>query len=135
MKKIALFLLTISTLIACSANDDNPKYHFEVLPVESFTVPENFTLGETYSIKMKYKKLSDCHNFEGFYYEKDLNVRTIAIQSSILERSNCQSDTTKVEVSFNFKVTSNGSYIFKFYKGTDTSGNDLFNEVEIPVIN
>jgi hypothetical protein len=39
------------------------------------------------------------------------------------------------EVSFNFYVTNTGSYIFKFYKGEDANGQNIFEEVEIPVIN
>ena len=35
---------------------------------------------------------------------------------------------------FNFYVTSNGSYIFKFYQGEDTNGQDVFLTIEVPVI-
>jgi hypothetical protein len=38
------------------------------------------------------------------------------------------------EVSFNFMVSNTGSYIFKFYKGKDSAGKDIFEEVEIPVV-
>lgn len=133
MKKIVLLFIAISIFNSCSPNGDNPKYHYEILPIESYTVPQSFKLGQTYPIKMKFKKRTTCHDFQGFYYEKNLNIRTVAVQSVVFENSNCQIDTTSVEVSFNFNVTSNGSYIFKFYKGKDVSGKDLFHEIEIPV--
>jgi hypothetical protein len=55
------------------------------------------------------------------------------VQTLVSENTTCIADTTSEEVSFNFYVTSNGSYIFKFFKGVDEAGNDLFHEVEIPV--
>jgi hypothetical protein len=97
-------------------------------------VPQSFTLGQTYEIKLKYKKPSDCHSYQGIYYDKNLNVRTIGIQTAVLESTNCAPLTTEpVEVSFNFLVTNTGSYIFKFYKGEDANGQNIFEEVEIPV--
>ena len=133
MKKLALFFIAILILNGCNVEDDSPKFHYEILPIESYTVPQSFVLGQTYPIKVKYKKGTNCNQFQGFYYEKNLNVRTIAVQTAVSENSNCLADTTRVEVSFNFNVTSNGSYIFKFFKGVDEAGNDLFHEVEIPV--
>lgn len=133
MKKLALFFIAILMLNGCNVEDDSPKFHYEILPIESYTVPQSFVLGQTYPIKVKYKKGTNCNQFQGFYYEKNLNVRTIAVQTAVSENSNCLADTTRVEVSFNFNVTSNGSYIFKFFKGVDEAGNDLFHEVEIPV--
>ena len=133
MKKLALFFIAILILNGCNVEDDSPKFHYEILSIESYTVPQSFVLGQTYPIKVKYKKGTNCNQFQGFYYEKNLNVRTIAVQTAVSENSNCLADTTRVEVSFNFNVTSNGSYIFKFFKGVDEAGNDLFHEVEIPV--
>lgn len=133
MKKFALFFIAILTLNGCNVEDNNPKFHYEILPIESYTVPQSFVLGQTYPIKVKYKKGTSCNQFQGFYYEKNLNKRTVAIQTVVYENPKCLADTTSVEVSFNFYVTSNGSYIFKFFKGVDEAGNDLFHEVEIPV--
>lgn len=133
MKKFALFFIAILTMNSCNIEDSSPKFHYEILPIESYTVPQSFVLGQTYPIKVKYKKGTNCNQFQGFYYEKNLNVRTVAIQTLVAENTTCTIDTTSVEVSFNFYVTSNGSYIFKFFKGVDEVGNDLFHEVEIPV--
>ncbi len=135
MKKIVLFLIVIFTLNACSSEDEHSNNHYEVLPVNSFIVPKTFTLGETYVIKMKYKRPSSCHYFQGVYYEKNLNTRTIAVQTSVLEENSCKAlDTEPLEVSFNFYVTNTGSYIFKFYKGEDAAGKNIFEEVEIKVV-
>ena len=132
MKKIVLLTLFLLTLTGCSIDDDQPNYSYEVLPVDSYTVPQSFTLGQTYEIKLKYKKPS----FQGIYYDKNLNIRTIGIQTTVLENTNCPPLTSEpIEVSFNFYVTNTGSYIFKFYKGEDANGQNIFEEVEIPVTN
>ncbi|MFV8346263.1 hypothetical protein [Flavobacterium sp. ZB4P13] len=136
MKKIVLLTLFVLTLVGCSIDDDQPNYSYEVLPIDSYTLPESFTLGETYEIKLKYKKPSNCHSFQGIYYDKELNIRTIGIQTTVLESTDCTPLTAEpIEVSFKFYVTNTGSYIFKFYKGEDANGQNIFEEVEIPVTN
>lgn len=136
MKKIALLLLAIITLNACSIDNNDPKAHLEVVGVDSFTVPESFVLGQTYEIKVKYKKPTDCYTFNGFYYDKSANIRTIGLQCTVLDRKDCAplTDAYAYEVSFNFQATNAGSYIFKFYKGVDADGTDIFEQVEIPVV-
>ena len=135
MKKIVLFLIVITSFLSCSLDDDGPTYTYSVLPVDSYVVPASFTLGQTYSIKLKYQKPSACHIYQGIYYEKNLNTRTIAIQTAVQDNQVCTADVPPVsEVSFNFMVNNTGSYIFKFYKGKDANGENIFEEVEIPVV-
>ena len=135
MKKIVLFLIVITSFLSCSLDDDNPTYTYSVLPVDSYVVPASFTLGQTYEIKLKYQKPTACHIYQGIYYDKNLNTRTIAIQTAVQNDQVCTTEIPPIsEVSFNFIVTNTGSYIFKFYKGEDASGKDIFEEVEIPVV-
>jgi len=137
MKKLFLYLALITSLVSCSLDNNNSdSYTYEVLAVDSYVVPESFTLGETYEIKLKYQKPSSCHMFQGIYYSKDLNTRTIAIQTAVQDNQVCTADIPPLsEVSFNFVVNNTGSYIFKFYKGKDDSGTDIFEEKEIQVVN
>ena len=135
MKKIVLFLIVITSFLSCSLDDDNTTYTYEVLPVDSYVVPASFTLGQTYEIKLKYQKPTVCHIYQGIYYEKNLNTRTIAVQTAVKKNQVCTMEIPPIsEVSFNFMVSNTGSYIFKFYKGKDASGKDIFEEVEIPVV-
>jgi hypothetical protein len=135
MKKIIPLLALFFLFNSCST-DNNPDYLFELLPVQSVDIPTEFTLGETYNIKMYYIRPTTCHSFSTLYYDKDLNTRIIAIESAVLQGSTCE-DTPNdlVECSFNFYVTSNGSYIFKFYQGQDDNGENIFLEYEVPVTN
>ena len=71
----------------------------------------------------------------GFYFDKYLNERTIAVQNNVSEEPNClMLQDEIVEVNLKFYVTNNGSYIFKFWKGINTQGEDVFYEVEVPVV-
>lgn len=135
MKKIVLFLIVITSFLSCSLDDDNTSYTYDVLPIESYIVPASFTLGETYEIKLKYQKPTSCHIYQGIYYDKNLNTRTIAIQTAVQNNQVCTQQIPPLsEVSFNFMVNNTGSYIFKFYKGEDANGENIFEEVEIPVV-
>lgn len=135
MKKIALFIVLITSFLSCSIDNDNPSYTYQILPVDSYVVPTSFTLGQTYSIKLKYQKPTSCHLYQGIYYDKNLNTRTIAVQTAIENNKVCTQEVPPLsEVSFNFIVNNTGSYIFKFYKGKDDKGEDIFENVEIPVV-
>ena len=97
--------------------------------------PNEFTLGETYEITIRYYRPSTCHAFNSFYYEKNLNTRTIAVESIVFEQDGCEAlESVLVEKKLNFHVTNNGSYIFKFWQGANEYGEDVFLEYEIPVI-
>lgn len=135
MKRLLLLFFVAFATLSCDMSNDT-DVHFEVLPIESFDVPDTFRLGETYPIKVFYRKPTTCYGFDGFYYHKDLNVRTVAVQNFVVNRNDClptPSDAPLSEASFNFMVTNNGSYIFRFFKGQDNEGNNIFEEVEIPV--
>lgn len=139
MKKIALLLLAVITVSSCSLDEDEPQFYYEVLPVESFTVPEIINFGQTYEVKLTYNRPSDCHFYESCYYKTELYSTIVGIQTYVLDREDCQilENEEPIEASFNFRVESDKyisqPYKFKFYKGTDVNGHDIFEEVEIPV--
>jgi hypothetical protein len=134
MKKF-LVLCSILLLASCSVNDDRTNYSFEVLPVESVDIPDEFQWGETYPITVSYLRPSSCHSFKEFYYLKENNERTVAPINFVFEDDTCTDlEDTLVEATFNFVVTSYGSYIFKFWQGEDTNGDDQYLIIEVPVI-
>jgi hypothetical protein len=136
MKKIIALILLWASFLSCSPDNDYPNYSYEVLPVASYEVPASFKLGETYTITLKYQKPSSCYEYQGIYYDKNLNVRTIGIQAVVDKDQICNQALPPLsEVSFQFYVTNTGSYIFKFYKGKDANGVSLFEEKEIKVEN
>ncbi len=136
MKKFFVFCFTALLFVSCTIDDDGQNFSFEILPVESVDIPNEFTMGETYPITVSYLRPSTCHTFKEFYYLKENNERTVAPINYVFERNNCEDlQDELVEATFNFIVTSNGSYIFKFWQGEDTDGEDQFLEIEVPVVN
>jgi len=136
MKNSILLLVLITSILGCSIdNNTSDSFTYEVLPIHSYELPDTLTLGETYEIKLRYQKPTACHLFQGIYYDKKLNTRTIAIQTSVNDNQVCTAEVPPLsDVSFNFYVTNTGSYIFKFYKGKDADDNNIFEDVEIQVV-
>jgi hypothetical protein len=135
MKKLVLLSLFLILVGSCSLDDKTTDYNLEILPVESVDIPESFTLGETYPITVSYLKPSTCHIFKEFYYLKNNNERTVAVINYDYIDNNCTDlQDELVEATFNFIVTSNGSYIFKFWQGVDENDVDQYLTIEVPVI-
>ena len=135
MKKLVFLVLALVTLASCSIDDDSNQFYNEILPIESVDIPEEFVLGKIYPITVKYIRPAGCYAFFDFYYSRDLNQRTVAVVNSVFPNQNCGlTEEAEVEATFNFKVTSNGTYVFKFWQGKDDSGTDLYYIVEVPVV-
>lgn len=137
MKKIIAIFSLLVVLNSCSTGD-GVEYQLKLVPIASVDIPTEFTLGQTYPIKVRYNKPTTCYYFNRLYYEKNLNVRTIAVECAEEQSNNCHdlsgADAVS-EYTFDFYVTSNGSYIFKFYQGKDENGQDIFLQYEVPVTN
>ncbi|WP_242083742.1 hypothetical protein [Aestuariivivens sediminis] len=136
MKNIFILGFVFMLLVSCSINDDSDSYVLEILPVESVDMPDEFVLGQTYPITVYYYRPTTCHTFRNFYYVKDNNIRTVAPITYVFENHNNCSDLADdlVEATFNFIVTSNGSYIFKFWQGENIDGEDQYLTIEVPVM-
>ncbi len=136
MKKILLFVLLVVAFSSCDlGGDDNPKFHLELLPVESAVLPSEFKKDSVYEIPVNFVRPTNCYIYDGIYYEIDGNKRSIAVQTSVIEQNDCGADpvnpTTKI---LKFKPTIEDSYVFRLWKGKGTNGLDIFEDVEIPVI-
>ena len=134
MKKLFALGLILFLFTACS-NDDGYDFYYEILPVESVDIPEEFIYGETYPITVSYLRPTTCHYFREFYYKKVFNERTVAPVTYVLEKDDCEDfDAELVESSFNFVVTGSGPYVFKFWQGEDEQGEDQYLIIEVPVV-
>lgn len=132
MKKLVLLVSILFLFNSCEPEGNS--YSVEVLPVESVEIPAEFELGETYPITMRYFRPTNCHSPYGIYYEKELNIRTCAVRNLVEDRGNCAPiQNILIEETFNFHVTNTGNYVFKFWTGEDSDGNNTFLEFDIPV--
>lgn len=136
MKKLLLLFAVVITFIGCSPNeDDNPKFHLELLPVQSIDLPAEFTRGVVYDLHIQFIRPTTCHLFDGFFYEKNLNVRTIAVQTSVVELNSCMPTSQEPTIQvLKFKPAEESSYIFKLWKGKDAYGVNVYEEIEVPVV-
>ncbi|OEK06150.1 hypothetical protein A8C32_19155 [Flavivirga aquatica] len=137
MKKLFALCLILTLFTSCINDDDNitQNSHVDILPIESVDIPSEFELGETYPITVSYLRPSTCHIIlEDFAYAKENNQRTIAPKTLIINEDNCEAlENELIEKSFNFTVTSNSSYIFRFWQGRDADGESQYLIVEVPV--
>jgi len=134
MKKLIILGFILTLFSSCDINNDGSDFVLEILPVESVDIPDSFTLGEVYPITVTYLRPSTCHQFREFYYAKDNNIRTVAVITYNFLDNDCQDlENELVQETFNFKVTGNGSYIFKFWQGEDDNGENQYLTIEVPV--
>ena len=147
MNKIALLLLAVFVLNACSADDDKQlEVHYELLPISRCSMPNAFTSGETYEFTMIYKMPTTCHTYKGIYLEGEGTTKTVAIQSLVYERPDCETidyssvsqPASEAEITnYNFKATAppGSIYTFKIWTGKGEQGEDTYYEVTVPVEN
>lgn len=140
MKKILFFVCMVALAVACVPDDeDTVDFHMEFIPVESVELPEYISPGQTYPVKVKFRRPDDCHYFNGFYYESNGSTRTVAVQTIIIENAVCapiesiepeqQSFNLQCPIDYPYDV-----YHFRFYKGEDAQSNQQYLEIEIPVM-
>ena len=135
MKKLLLLSLSLLLFMSCSTDNDEYNYYFEILPVESVDIPEEFVMGETYPITVTYNKPSSCYVYRNLYYAKENNQRTVAPIMTVYDNNNCETlEEYSEDAIFNFIVTGNGSYVFKFWQGEDEEGEDIYLTIEVPVV-
>ena len=135
MKKIFFLLLLIITFNSCSV-DENSDMTFALVPIESVVLPSTFTVNESNTIILRYRRPTTCHIFNGIYYRAlDNNVRTVGIEMAIYQHSNCTDATDEgpYEVNLEFKPTELGFYYFKFFNGINSNGEEIFIEYEVEV--
>ena len=132
LKKITLLCLSIVLFSSC-LDDNEPNFSFDLLPVDEFTVPTSFTFGEKDTIAIKYTLQNSCYYFNNLYYEYQDTTRVVAVRTMISLNDACGEVSSQKEYKFEVNVTQEEDYIFKFWKGKDSSGENIFEEVIVPV--
>lgn len=132
MKKI-LILFTAVLLLGCDIRNEGPNFTLEIMEIQTVDVPEEFIFGEIHEISMTYTRPNECYEFNDFIVTPEGNTRSVAIVDTVYNDTCTQSSET-VTVSFDFRVTSLEPYIFQFYQGDGSGGNDQYLIVEIPVV-
>ncbi len=133
-KNFLVVILIISTLFSCSLDDDrNLNLSLKTLPIKEAIVPDSFEFGESHEITVFYDLPDGCHSFRNLFYQHQGTSRIVAINSLLDDATNCTLAVIEKEFTFRVRATQQEDYTFKFWKGTDSNGDDIFDEVIVPV--
>ena len=134
MKKIILLITGILVFSSClNSNDNAPSFTFEYLAIDDYEVPTSFTFGEIDTIKVKYSLPNGCYSFDQIYYETRDTTRIIAVTALVALDKACTQAITQEEHEFTIRASQTEDYILKFFKGIDRNGENIFEEVIVPV--
>lgn len=126
-------MLIMVVISSCSIeNDEGVPFTYEIAKVNNVQFPEFFVFGQTHDIVVQYEQPSTCHLFSGFEVVTDLNVRTVNAVTAVLATGDCMDLENHIEEQvLQFRATSNGSFVFKFFAGLNPNGEPQYIEREI----
>ena len=134
VRKFLIATIVTITLFSCSVDDGNSNFSIKTLPIKTAEVPSEFIFGQTYTLKVVYDIPTSCHSFYGLFYRHEGFSRVVAINSLVNnDLTSCDENPIEREYTFEVRALQNEDYTFKFWKGKDNSGNDIFEEVVVPV--
>ncbi|WP_232771606.1 hypothetical protein [Tenacibaculum sp. Bg11-29] len=133
MKKITVLLISIILLSSCLNNDDLPNYKYEFIKIDEVSAPNNFTYGVKDTIFIKYTLPNSCYRFNDVLYDYKDTTRTVAVRAIVNLDNACSEVITQKEYKLIVNALQKEDYLFKFYKGKDTDGKNIFEEIVIPV--
>ena len=133
MKKITFICLLLFSVIASCSKSDEINSKIKLLPIDEAITPQSFTYGETDSISIKYSLPNGCHYYHSLYYQYQDTTRIVAVRAVELLNENCTQSVSQKERKFAVTPNQYKDYVFKFWKGVDANGEDLFEEKIVPV--
>lgn len=136
MRKNIFTLLIALLLLSCSV-DEGEETNYVLLPVESIQLPDEFVLNEEYEIPIVFKRPTNCHGYYDIFLKVDNEIRTLAVQCVVYENSDCEvlEENNQTNESFRFKILYDQVYVFRIWKGIDELGGEMYEEIEVPVVN
>lgn len=133
MKKFSILLLSLFIFYSCLNNDDDSNFTYEYLPIDEAITPASFTFGEVDTIKVKYSLPNGCYSFNDLYYEYQDTARVVAVIALVALDEACTQAVIQQEYRFPVTASQQEDYLFKFWKGRDSQGNNMYEEVVVPV--
>lgn len=145
MKKLALLLLCVVTFSSCDIEDDGPTIISAFAEVTGNDLPAYFEEGKTYVVEVNYELPTLCHQPMGLHLSRgsdmgekrrDIYVAGVASFNSDLEECTLEPESPDdlVETTeFTIKIDESEPYTFYFWTGVDSTGENIFETVEIPV--
>jgi hypothetical protein len=136
MKKIFFVLSFLFLLTGCSTDDEpQPRLVYELVPIVSTNLPEQFERGKTYELLFTYSLPTPCHNYKAINVEPLEDGSTgVGVLAYYDANKTCEEQARTAETGFNFVAGQEEFYIFKFWQGQNEQGENQFLSVEIPVV-
>jgi len=134
MKK-SIIIFSLAILQSCSVDDNSNGIIQDLAPITSVNIPTSFIASKSYEMGINYDRPSSCHYFAGLDITQKNNEVTIGVVNhSKTSSSNCsKSGDLSKTTSLKFVVERNDFYIFRFWKGENSLGEDEFIIKQIPV--
>ena len=145
MKRLALLFLCVITLNSCSVNDDGTTILTKFAEVSEYDLPEYFEKGKSYKVPMAFLLPDMCHQAVGLqlsrgaeFGDERRDIYVAGVVSFNAEQSKCtlepedDSDLV-VETEFTISIDEEEPYTFYFWTGLDSTGENIFEIVEVPV--
>ena len=135
MKHFTSLFLVVFLLFGCSDDDDNyHDYYLEYTSTVRADVPDEFIFGRTYRINVTIELPNSCYYYYNQYdYFYEGTTRLIYPIAHIDEGVTCTPNSREITFSIPVQALQSEPYIFKFYQGEDTDGQDIFLTIEVPV--
>jgi len=125
------FLISTVSFISCK---QKPMQEIVLLPIKELVeVPGILSYQETSYFKVKFELPNSCYHYFGLDYRYRGNQRIVAIRAIKDLDETCTQQTIPLTTTFQVLATQRDDYVFKFWKGADNQGNDIFETVIIPV--
>jgi ABC-type uncharacterized transport system auxiliary subunit len=131
-KKITVLCL-LAVFVSSCLNDNEHNFTYELLPIDEAIVPASFIFGQKDTITIKYTLKNSCYHFDNLYYEYQNTARVVAVSTFVSLEDACAEIISQKEYKFAVNVTQQEDYVFKFWKGTDSNGENIFEEIIVSV--
>ena len=133
MKRFFLIIAITMMLASCSLDDDSNNFELRTLPIKEAEVPAEFIFGQTYDIMVTYDLPDGCHGFHSLFFQQNANERIVAINALQDLQSACTEAIIEENHTFMLTALQEADYVFKFWKGVDENGENIYEEVTVPV--
>ena len=134
MKKL-LLLISVLSAISCSKDRSDSTIQ-ELASITAVDLPERLVYGQAYEFDVHFKKTTNCYYFSGFDVSKKNNNIVVGVVNSLNTNDHdcIATGYTPDTAKLNFVVEREDFYIFKFWQGRSSVGEDRFLTKEVPIV-
>ncbi len=131
MIRIFTILLTVTLVSACNL-DVSDDFYFEKVAAYNIQTPSNLHLDENCEFTFEYHLPNGCYSFSDIeFLAVNDSVRVITPFAKVQNNVNCTQAIIDGSYTFRFRPSTPKTYIFKFWTGINSQGQNQYEEYEI----